>query len=130
MQEAPIRSLLPVVDGERKEIKFFSTWPRPWANWFLRLTNAIGWSFALTATKVIDFGPIPAASEASSTVTVTGAATTNTPNVLVTPSANTAGINYTGVVTAANTVTIYAKNFTAGPIDPASTTFRVTVLQP
>lgn len=122
MQEAPVRSPLEVVGTEAR-------WSRPWMQFFPRLLNAIGWSFALTNTKTHDFGSIGGASQASTTVTVTGARAAGFPTVLVTPSADTAGIIYTGVVTANDTVTIYAKNPSAGSIDPGSTTFRVTVLQ-
>lgn len=89
-----------------------------------------GWNKALSATKTHDFGSINAHTEASTTITVTGARTTDTPTVLITPSANTAGITYKGVVTADDTVTLYALNTTAASIDPASTTFRALVLQP
>jgi hypothetical protein len=51
-------------------------------------------------TKTHDFGNIAAHTEASTTVTVVGARTMDTPIVIVTPSANTAGIHYKGVVTA------------------------------
>lgn len=102
--------------------------PPAWANWFQQLFNALaGWNKSLSKSADIDFGSIGAASEASSPITVTGARSGSV--VSVTPLANTAGIFYTGVVTSDDTVTLYAKNFTAGPINPASTTFRIIVLQ-
>lgn len=99
-----------------------------WASWLKRLVMTVsGWNRSLTAALTHDFGSIAAASQASATVTVTGARDGSA--VLVTPSADTTGISYSGVVTANDTVTIYAKNFTAGAINPASTTFRVIVFQ-
>lgn len=99
-----------------------------WANWFTQAFLALlGWKQTFNVTKTIDFGSITAQNQASSTVAVTGARSGDA--VSVTPSADTAGIVFSGVVTAKDTVTIYAKNFTAGSIDPASTTFRVIVFQ-
>lgn len=103
-------------------------WTPGWINWLKQVRQALGgWDKCMTASATFDFGLIAAASEASTTVTVTGARANDV--VAVTPSVNTAGVIYAGVVTANNTVTIYAKNFTAGGINPASTTFRVIVFQ-
>lgn len=80
-----------------------------------------------TATATIDFGNIGSGTTSTSTITVTGAVTTGTPTVVITAS-GTENIAYTGRVTAADTVTIYASNVTAGAIDPASQPFRATVM--
>lgn len=107
-----------------------SLFPLPWIDWFNQVWLANEpFIKAYSETLVNDFGLIAGGAEASTTITIAGVRTTGTPTVLVTPSANTAGIIYQGVVTASNTVTIYAKNFTSGNINPASTTFRVTVWQ-
>ena len=119
----PTREDLPVA-GER------AVWTTAWKNWFSAVMRALVWNLSLTGTKTHDFGSINAHTESSTTVTVTGARTDGTPTVTVTPSLNTAGISYKGVVTADNTVTIYALNTTGAGIDPASTVFRVLVLQP
>ncbi len=105
-------------------------WTTSWKNWFNAIVRALVWNLSLTATKTHDFGSINAHTESSVTVTVTGARASGTPTVLVTPDVNTAGIHYKGVVTADDTVTLYALNTTALAIDPGSTTFRVLVLQP
>lgn len=103
-------------------------WAPSWVLWFKQIFIALtGWNKSMTASANHDFGAIAAASQVSTTLTVTGARSGDA--VLVTPSADTAGIAVSGVVTADNTVTIYAKNYTAGAIDPASTTFRVIVFQ-
>lgn len=126
----PMREDLPVYKDPSGE-PVAAAWTPRWANWLNAVQRALaGWSSSLTNTKTHDFGNINAHTEASTTVTVEGANTTGTPVVLVTPSVNTAGIHYKGVVTGIDTVTLYALNTTAGAIDPASTTFRVTVLQP
>lgn len=102
--------------------------PPSWANWFQQIFDALsGWNKSFSVSTTIDFGSISGASEASSAVTVTGARSGS--SVTVTPLTNTTGIFYAGVVTADDTVTLYAKNFTAGAINPASTTFRIIVLQ-
>lgn len=108
----------------------FARWPATWANWFNAVARALVWNVSFTGTKTHDFGSINAHTESSTTVTVTGARALDTPTVLITPSLNTAGIAYKGVVTADDTVTLYALNTTAAAIDPASTTFRVVVMQP
>jgi len=103
--------------------------PTPaWANWFQQVFTALsGWSSSSKVSLDFNFGAIPAQSELSTTTTVAGARSGAT--VIVAPLLNTAGIFYTGVVTADDTVTLYAKNFTAGVVNPASTTFRIIVLQ-
>lgn len=103
-------------------------WTPGWINWLKQVRQALGgWEKCMTTSVTFDFGLIAAASEASTTVTVKGARVNDA--VTVAPSANTAGIIYSAVVTANDTVTIYAKNFTAGGINPASTIFRVIVFQ-
>ena len=81
----------------------------------------------LTATAALDFGSIAAAASADLTITVTGAAV-NHSVTLGLPAAPTAGIIYQGFVSATNTVTVRATNITAAAIDPASQTFRATVI--
>lgn len=125
----PLRDELPVTDELINGVRT-AAWTQPWANFFNAIVRALVWNLSLTATKTHDFGSINAHTELSTTVTVTGARTMDTPTVLVTPSANTAGIHYKGVVTGDDTVTLYALNTTALAIDPASTTFRIVVLQP
>jgi hypothetical protein len=53
--------------------------------------RALVWNLSLTATKTHDFANIAAHTELSTTVTVAGARTMDTPTVIVTPSLNTAG---------------------------------------
>ncbi|MER5420336.1 hypothetical protein [Streptosporangium roseum] len=80
----------------------------------------------LTATATIDFASIAAGAVGTDTVTVTGAATGDF--VLVAPPGNlNAGLVVFGFVSAANTVTIRVLNGTAGAIDPASASWKVTV---
>jgi hypothetical protein len=87
-----------------------------------------GWKRSYTASASLDFGLIAAAGEASLTVTVQGSRTGDA--VVVTPASKTAGIidNF-GIVTANDTVTVYAHNITAGGINPAAKVYRVIVLQ-
>ena len=127
----PLRDDLPIEPERPGSDRLLARWTTTWGNWFNAVQRALaGWSKSITGTKTHDFGSINGGAEGSTTVTVLGARTTDTPDVHVTPSANVAGIIFTGVVTADDTVTLYAKNFTSGAIDPASLTFRVTVLQP
>lgn len=75
----------------------------------------------------IDFGVISGGGQGTGTISLKGARPGSA--VIVTPEVDTIGIIYTGVVTAADAVTIYAKNCTAAAIDPPSTNFRIIVLQ-
>jgi len=81
----------------------------------------------LAASASLDFPSIDAVSQASLTVTVTGAAI-NDEVVLGLPAAPTAGIVFNAFVSAANTVTIRASNITAGAINPPAATYSVAVL--
>lgn len=98
-----------------------------WANWFTQIFQCLPWKKGINVTATVDFPLVAAQSEQPLAVTVTGARAGDA--VQVTPSFNTVGILYSGVVTADNTVTLYAKNFTAGAINPASQQFRIIVLQ-
>jgi hypothetical protein len=103
-------------------------WPRPWVNWFNQILRSVfGWKLSYMGSLAFDFGSISGGAEASTTVTITGVAAGD--SVFVTPSANTAGIIYQSVATAVDTVTLYAKNFTSGSINPALTTFSFIVFQ-
>jgi len=83
----------------------------------------------LTATSTIDFTSLLANTTAdSSGITVTGAVVGDV--VMVGPPATIAsGLVVTGYVSAADTVKVRVANVTASPIDPASGSFRVTVLK-
>lgn len=82
----------------------------------------------LSATAALDFGSISAASQADLTITVTGALVGDSV-ALGLPAAPTAGIVFNAFVSASDTVKVRATNITAGVIDPASATYRVTVFQ-
>jgi len=73
-----------------------------------------------------DFPSIPANSTATTTITVTGAVQ-GQPVVMGTTIPYIHGVFYTAIVTAANTVTIYAANTTGSAKDPASGDIRVEV---
>lgn len=76
-----------------------------------------------SSTAAVDFPSISAAATGSATFTLTGAAAGDM--VLLNPPALTSGLVFAGAtVTAADTVTVYAVNATASPINEASATFR------
>lgn len=76
-----------------------------------------------TGTGAVDLASINAAETGSGTFTVTGAAAGDV--VIVNPPALTTGLVFGGAaVTGTNTVTVYATNATANPIDQAEATFR------
>lgn len=99
-----------------------------WSEWFRQVFSALsGWKATSTKTLTYAFGSIAAQSQASTTLTVKGARSGAA--VIVTPSVDSPGIVYTGIVTANDTASIYAKNITAAAVTPANTTFRVIVFQ-
>jgi hypothetical protein len=77
----------------------------------------------------LDFASIAAGGYADLPITVTGATTTMGAVVSVglPTSGGAAGIVYTAFVSAADTVTMRANNYTTGAIDPASATYNVLV---
>ena len=80
----------------------------------------------LKASAVLDFPSIAAAGSANLTITVTGAVVGD--DCYVTLNGTPAlGLDYIAWVSAANTVTVRAMNFTGAAIDPAAATFRVHV---
>ena len=119
--QPPLASALPV----REEM---ATWPKPFGNWFTQIfLSSFGWTRTYTATLTHDFGSIAAQSQAKQTVTVTGARSGDA--VLVRPTTAVNGIIMDGTVTADNTVTVRAVNYSSGAVDPASQVYRVIVFQ-
>lgn len=102
-------------------------WSPSWRNWFQQVFACLSWNKSFSANAALDFPSVPAQSEMALTVSVIGARPSDFATVC--PSAHTAGIVYAAVVTAKDTVTVYAQNFTAGAIDPAPASFRVIVFQ-
>lgn len=98
-----------------------------WSNWFTQVFLGLPWKKGINVTTTIDIGATGAQSQSASSVTVLGARAGDA--VQVNPAADTSGMIYTGVVTADDTVTVYAKNFSAGLINPASQVFRIVILQ-
>lgn len=81
-----------------------------------------------TATATLDFGSIASNGSAELTITVTGAAANDTV-MLGAPAALEAGLTFSGFVSATNTVTVRVHNVSGGSVDPASATWRATVLK-
>ncbi len=103
-------------------------WPRSWATWFTEVwQNGLGWRKTYYETLTHDFGSINAQTEATQTVTVTGARSGDV--VVVRPTTAVNGIILDGTVTANDTVTVRAVNYSSGSIDPASQVYRIVVFQ-
>ena len=104
------------------------SWAGEWISWFQNVFECLRWKKSFNYTFVIDFGSVSANSQSTaSTVTIPGVRQGDA--VDVTPFSDTSGIKYKALVTADDTVSVFACNFTAGSINPASTTFRIIVLQ-
>jgi len=81
---------------------------------------------AVKATATLDFGSISAGATAELTITATGAATGD-PVSAGPPSNLNAGLMVTVYVSSTNTVTVRLHNTTGSAIDPASSSWSVTV---
>jgi hypothetical protein len=81
----------------------------------------------LSATASLDFTSISAASQASLTITVTGAAVGDEV-IMALPAAPAAGLVFNAFVSAADTVTIRASNISGSPVDAAAATYGVIVI--
>lgn len=103
--------------------------PKAWLEFFRSVFFALfGWKRSFTASSSLDFGLIAAGGEASLTITVTGARVGDA--TIVTPASKTVGIiDNLGIVTANDTVTVYAHNITGAGINPAAKDYRAVVLQ-
>lgn len=78
--------------------------------------------------RSFDFASIAASGFEDQTITVTGAAVGDTVLLAAIDAMVEVGIDFQGRVTAANTVTVRAKNSTSGAINPAAVTIRVMVI--
>lgn len=83
----------------------------------------------LSATATLDFPSTATLTDSDLTITVTGAAL-NDPVILGAPNGSTlAGGDYSAWVSAADTVKVRFSNHSSGSLDPASGTFRASILQ-
>jgi hypothetical protein len=82
----------------------------------------------LSATATLDFGSIGSNDTETLTITVTGAVAGDSV-FLGCPAGLDAGLIFCASVTAANTVTVRMHNSSGGSTDPASGTFRATVIR-
>lgn len=99
-----------------------------WSNFFTQLFEAIGWLKSWSYKFDLDFPSIPNHAQ-SSAVNVTIKGVRIGDSVHVTPYSDTPGISYKGLVTADDTVSIFAYNFSNPAIDPPAMTYRVVVIQ-
>jgi hypothetical protein len=83
----------------------------------------------LTNTAALDFANTASNTSSSLTITVTGAADGDVVSLGVPGAAINANSNYSAYVSAANTVTVVFNNYSAAAINPASGTFRVTIVK-
>lgn len=119
--QAPIREGYPVSGNLARTTA-------AWDNWFQQVFDALkGWTRSLTATATLDFPSISAQSQQSLTTVMAGVQPGNMVQVMA--AADVSGVIFTGAVVVADVVTIYAKNFTAGAVNPPPLNFRIIVLQ-
>ncbi len=83
----------------------------------------------LKGSATLDFPDTVSGSSSSLTITVTGAATTDRGVAIQRDNASIGGTFYEAVITGANTVTVYFHNFSGSNQNPASGTFRATVIK-
>lgn len=103
-------------------------WTTGWILWLKKVSLRLGgWKKTQTATLTYDFALTASLNQWSTTLTVTGVRVGDP--AIVTPETPTDGIIYQAVVTANDTVTLYAYNVSGASVNPTSTTFRVIVFQ-
>ncbi len=110
--------------GTEQIPRIFSSWQEQ----VIRAIRAIGWSQASVLTVQIDFGSVAAHGQVVSAPAVIGARIGDV--VTVSPNAAIAGIIFDGYVTADDVVNVRANNYTAGAIDPPSTSFSIVATRP
>ena len=81
----------------------------------------------LKGSAILDFPDTVTGTSSSLTITVTGAATTDSGVSVQRDNASISGTSYEWVITGANTITVYFHNFSGSNQNPASGTFRATV---
>lgn len=119
----------PNIPGLQAIIKFLRT-TREWAEWVANMARGVGQvTEVLTVTAALDFPLVGAGATQDLTVTVEGVKAADVAPIvkLGIPTGVTAGLVFHGWVSADDTVTVRCTNATAGGINPASATFRVTV---
>lgn len=100
-------------------------WTLGWTRWLKLVQLALsGWRKSVRVELTHDFGVIPSGASASTTITVQGARVGDVAKVNAT---HRAGIVWSVNVTANDTVTLYAQNFTVSSINPDSNTFYILV---
>jgi hypothetical protein len=116
------------VSQEPRTKAWRAIWPRSWATLMTEIWQALlGWRKTYYATLTHDFGSISAQSQATQTLTVSGARSGDMVSVRPTTAVN--GIITDGTVTADNTVTLRAVNYSSAPIDPGEQVYMVLVFQ-
>jgi len=93
-------------------------------------TNSTGrgiFARVLKGSATLDFPDTASGSSSSLTITVTGAATTDSGVSIQRDNASIGGTFYEAVITGTNTVTVYFHNFSGSNQNPVSGTFRATV---
>ncbi len=96
-------------------------------NGFIASPSSTTITKVLSATASLDFASISAASQASLTITVTGAAVGDEV-IMALPAAPAAGLVFNAFVSATDTVTIRASNISGSPVDAAAATYGVIVI--
>jgi hypothetical protein len=81
------------------------------------------------ATATLDFPSTLTQTSSDLTITLTGAVDGDAVSLGVPNAAVNANSCYTAWVSAANTVTVRFNNYSSGAIDPASATFKVTIIK-
>lgn len=82
----------------------------------------------LTATATLDFPSTTTGLSADLTIALVGAAVGDTV-LLGTPAAPAANTSFTAFVSATDVVTVRFNNYSAGTVNPASASFKVTIIK-
>jgi len=101
--------------------------PGTWVECRALTGGGVDFTKLLTATATLDFGSIAANGIGELTITVTGAATGDFA-IVSAPAALESGLTFSAFVSAADTVKIRLHNNSGGAVDPASASWKATVM--
>ena len=109
----------------QENLNDFASYPEN--NYSFSVSNWLSGLGFITATATLDFPYISSNHSEELTITVTGASTGDVV-ILGAPSAIESGLTWCGYVSAADTVTVRLHNSSGGSVDPASATWKATVI--
>jgi hypothetical protein len=109
--------------------KAIMVWDSTNGEWQRTTPAVLGLAKVLTASSALNFPSTSAGSNSDLTIAVSGAADGDAVSLGVPNASINSNSSFSAWVSSSNTVTVRFNNYSSGSIDPASGTFKVTVLK-